>query len=224
MFYFNDTKYDFWPVYNAIHRFYPIGVPAEMDTFYNSFPGTYQRKKIIAEHIYNNNIFKEKWSNFCDQISVTTQKKVVGTTYGITSCYSGLLEIERTAIVNDLMRKKEIHFFVSLLGPFYTIIGVDRNEIAVENKIYQSTNFLIASPENEYKTDFTFLGKIIEKKFEGYKHVPFSICRQIIDGLRLEYKDDNCTVFDALFNNSMNFDVTIFGDVNYQSLQWSRNL
>lgn len=219
MYYFNEKKYDFWDIYTCIHKFYPIGIPEGMVSFYNSYPGIVERRKIIAKSIYDNNIFKQKCSDFYEDISKTTGQEVIGTTTGITSCYSALMEIKST-VMFDLKRTKELHFFVSLLGPFYTIVGIDQNEITINNKFHRSTNFLIVSPENEFKDWFIYIGKRIEEQFKKYRFVPFFICKKIIDGLSLEYKENNCAVFHALFNYSVDIDSNIMGDENYKSWQW----
>lgn len=220
MFYFDEKKYNFWSVYNCIRQFYPIDVPEGMDSFYNSYPGLKERGKILLENIYDSGIFKEKWLDFCDEMSNDSSQKIVGTTMAISSCYSSFMEIEKESVSN-LTRKKEIHFFVSLLGPFYTVMGLDENEINIGNNFYRSTNFLIVSPEKEYKDWFIYIEKHIEKQFEKYRFVPFSICRQILNGLSLKYKDNNCTVFDALFKNSLDMNARSIGDNNYKSWQWS---
>ncbi len=63
-------------------------MPEGMDSFYNSHPGTAEHRKIITENIYDNDVFKKKWSDFTEDISRKTGEKIIGTTTGITSCYS----------------------------------------------------------------------------------------------------------------------------------------
>lgn len=223
MFYFNEKHYNFWDIYNCIHKFYPIGSIAEgMDSFYNSYPGIIEQKKIIAENIYDNNVFSHNWGRFCEDISRTTNQNLIGTTYGMKPSYSAKIELKRTDYA-DITRTKELHFFVSLLGPFYTIIGVDKNECIYENKFYQSNNFLTVSPENEYKDLFIYMSKRIEEQFTSYRFVPFFICRQIIDGLSWEFKEKSCRVFQAIFDNSIDLEVNIIGNESYQSWQWQIN-
>ena len=220
MFYFNERKYNFWDIYNCIYKFYPAGIPNEIDSFYDSYPGIAERRKRIAESIYDNTFYKQTWAIFYEDISNVTSQKIIGTTTGITSCYSAYVELKREVGV-DLIRTKELHFFVSVLGSFYTIIGVDKNEIHIEGKLYSSTNFLIVSPEAEYEELFIYIGKRIEERFEKYRFVPFFICKQLIEGLKLEYKENNCTVFHAIFNNSLDLNATVIGKEHYNNNQWS---
>lgn len=122
---------------------------------------------------------------------------------------------------NRFNKNEGIAFFISLLGRFYTIIGIDKNEPAIDNKFYRSTNFLIVSPENEYKDHFISVGKRIEEQFKQYRFVPFFICKQIIDSLSWEFKEKSTRVFQEIFNDSVDLDVNTIGNEVYQSSQWA---
>ncbi|MBS1744619.1 MAG: hypothetical protein JST21_00470 [Bacteroidetes bacterium] len=224
MFYFNEKKYNFWDIYSCISKYYPIGISYDsIESFYNSYPGVLQQKKIIEENIYNQENFRYKWLNFYENIGKELGQNIRGTTTGITSCFSALWELERLT-TNDLVRTKELHFFVSLLGNFYTIIGLDKSEITINSKYVSVTNFLVVSPEIEYKEGFIYLNKRIEEQFEKYRFVPYFIYKQKINGLTMEYRQHGCTIFNALFNNYIEITgITIIGDEHYLIRQWEQN-
>lgn len=219
MLYFNSAVHDFWPVYNSIHRFYPVGIGHEIEAMYNSFPGTSERQKIIADNIYNDVNYKRNWLDFLEAIANYTGKKVTDNTGGITSCYSAYLQLYHT-VSGDRTRTKGLHFFVSLLGPFYWVVGADENEVEAKDSFYRSTNFLVTSPMVEYAGDFEDICKHIEARFKGYRFIPFWFGKQIVDGLVLDYKDNNCSVFNALFNGAIDLNTNIVGSPSYKNSQW----
>lgn len=140
MFYYNADKYDFMELYNSIAKYYPIGVPFENNPAYNNYPGTKEITKLLEESIHDEDNFKSGWQKIETEIQNGIQFEIIGTTYGQSPCYSSYIEIEKNK-VGDLSRYKEIHFFISLLGPFYTIIGQDRNEIRIGKNFFRNKNF-----------------------------------------------------------------------------------
>jgi hypothetical protein len=127
--------------------------------------------------------------------------------------------------MNDLTRTKELHFFVSLVGPFYTIVGQDNNAIKIDDiRSCRSTNYLIVSPEKEFAETFKFLCDKIEPRFKGYRFVPFEICQQTIDGLEVRYTEKNLnSIFHALFNDHIDLlDWRKVGNEYFKSEDWIR--
>jgi uncharacterized protein YeaO (DUF488 family) len=79
---FNPDKFDFWKIYDAIKRFYPIGIKKDESKMYFSYPGLKELETIVADNIHDNNHFKELWVNFTQEIETQIGKKIIGTTYG----------------------------------------------------------------------------------------------------------------------------------------------
>ena len=222
MLYFNSDKFDFWKIYDAIKRFYPVGVKKAESKMYFSYPGLKELEDIVVDNIHNDKHFIERWDNFTKDIEKEIGKEIIGTTYGQAPSFSSYVLLD-TASIDNLTRTKELHFFVSLVGPFYTIIGQDSNTVKLEeHKNYRSTSYLVASPENEFADTFKLLCDKIENRFKGFRFVPFEICQQTIDGLDVRYSDENLnTVFHALFNNHI--DLTIWrkiGNDYFKSEDW----
>src|SRR5690606_35726798 len=118
------------------------------------------------------------------------EKKIIGTTYGQAPSFSSFVLLDSES-VGDVTRTKELHFFVSLVGPSYTIVGQDNNTIKTnENRSYRSTSYIVISPEKEFADLFKLLCDKIETRFEGFRFVPFEICGQTIDGLYVRYSDE----------------------------------
>jgi hypothetical protein len=129
--------------------------------------------------------------------------------------------LEQT-FLDSLTRTKELHFFVSLVGPFYTIIGEDVSAVKIEERHYRSTSYLVVSPEGEFADTFRLLCDKIENRFKSYRFIPFELCKQTIDGLDVDYTDEHLNkVFYALFNNHIELDIwRTIGESYYKSEDW----
>lgn len=222
MFYFNSDKFDFWVIYEAIKQFYPIGINRDESKMYFSYPGIKKLENILIDSIHDNNHFSDRWEKFTKELYSEIGKEVIGTTYGQAPSFSSYVLLETTSIDN-LVRTKELHFFVSLIGPFYTIIGQDNNTVKLaENKNYRSTSYLVLSPENEYADTFQLLCNKIEDRFTGFRFVPFEICQQAIEGLNVRYSDENLNfVFHALFNDQVDLNLwRKIGNGRFKAQDW----
>lgn len=208
MFNFNSEKFDFWQIYDAIKRFYPIGVSKDESVMYSSYPGLKELEDIIVDNIHKNKHFIQRWDNFTKEIANEIGKEIIGTTYGQAPSFSSYILLNSTSL-DDLTRTKEIHFFVSLVGPFYTVVGQDNTLIKLDEKgTCRSTNYLVVSPEKEYADIFNLLCEKIESRFKSFRFVPFEICQQTIDGLNVRYSNENLNaVFHALFNNHIDLSI-----------------
>lgn len=206
---FNTEKFDFWPIYEAIKKYYPIGITSDSH-FYGSYPGFIELTNILVEYIHEgkNPIFN--WQELLADISENTKCEVRNTTYGQQFCYSASLIFE-TSSHNHFTHQNQIHFFISLIGPFYTIIGESENELVVNDGDYlprfSSTNYFVASPYNEFSTPFSSVEEVLKRRLPGYKFVPYWIHQQQIDGLILYHQDENKrpSIFNILFNDHIRF-------------------
>jgi hypothetical protein len=219
---FNSEKFDFWKIYDAIKYFYPIGIKKDESKMYFSYPGLKELEDIVVDNIHDNKHFIERWDNFTKGIEKEIGKEIIGTTYGQAPSFSSYVLLD-TVSVDDLTRRKELHFFVSLVGPFYTVVGQDNTAVKIDDfRSYRSISYLVISPEKEFEDPFKFLCDKIENRFKGFRFVPFEICKQTIEGLDVRYSDENLnSVFHALFNNHV--DLTIWrriGNDYFKSEDW----
>ena len=217
---FNTAKYDFNEISTSILRFYPIGISPE-DEGYFSYPGIQELDKIVVDNISNESNYKSRWTDFTKEIGSEVQTPLIGTTYGQNPSFSALLQLE-TASLDNLFRTKELHFYLSLIGPFYTILGQDNNTVKVDEKLFRSTNYLTVSPINEYSEVFKLVAARIESRFTGYRFVPFGICKQKIEGLHVRYHTQHKvqTVFNALFKDNATLTSPIMGDWTFGYDDW----
>lgn len=222
MLHFNSDKFDFWKIYDTIKRFYPIGIKRDESKMYFSYPGLKELEDIVVDNIHNESHFAERWDNFTKDIEKEIDKEIIGTTYGQAPSFSSYILLD-TVSVDDLTRTKELHFFVSLVGPFYTIVGQDNIAVKIDdNRSYRSTSYLVVSPEKEFADPFKLLCDKIENRFKGFRFVPFEICKQTIEGLNVRYSDENLnSVFHALFNNYVDLNIwRKIGNDYFKSEDW----
>jgi hypothetical protein len=218
-FFYND-KFDFLKIYDSIKHFYPIGLPKGQDKMFYSYPGIKELEKIVLENIHENDNYIDRWVDFTKQIENIIQKEIIGTTYGQAPSFSSFARLD-TFSFDNFTREKELHFFVSLVGPFYTVIGQDKSVIKVGEKVFRNTNYVVVSPKNEFAETFNLLCDKIEKQFQGFRFVPFYICNQPIEGLYVDYADGNLnSVFHGLFNNNIDLNAQTLGDESYKSKDW----
>ena len=218
---FNDKILDFWKVYESIKRFYPIGIRKDESGLFYSYPGLKELENIIVDNMHDESNLQTRWADFTSEIKHQVGKEIIGTTYGQAPAFSSFVLLEKATLPN-LTRTKELHFFVSLIGPYYTVIGQDSNMVKMEGTSFLSTNYLVVSPENEFADVFRLVCEEIENRFEGYRFIPFEYCCQTIDGLQVRYTHENLNaVFHALFNNQVDITTQNYiGNRFYKSEDW----
>jgi len=219
MFSFNSHKYNFWPIYETIVKYYPVGISKNNNKLYNFHKGIIELKNLIHDNLVDQENFQSRWKSFDNIIEDNINKKPIGTS-GFSPSFSSLIEIEILDFEN-LTRIKRIHYLVSLLGPYYTIIGDDLNIIKVGEERLTNINYLVISPFNEFSGLFKILSTEIEKYFQNYRFVPFFILEQEINGLEVPFSDINTSsIFTALFNSQFDFSLPTFGDRQFKEELW----
>src|SRR4051812_47711882 len=124
--------------YNELHKqlgetiktFYPAGM-SSFEPEYHEYAGIKKLQEIIWEGIAVRKNFRN-WSAFVKRVSAKLNKEVNGTTYGLMPGYSADLILERYED-SMLIREKKISFAVSLLGPYYSICGIDQTTIKLSD-------------------------------------------------------------------------------------------
>ena len=94
--YFNSTKYNFWPIYDCISKFYPLGLRKADNEMYLSYPGSKAMEALIEEHFHDSE--NRIWTNFRSEIETKTEHPIIGTTYGQAPCYGLYIELEKSMV------------------------------------------------------------------------------------------------------------------------------
>jgi len=215
----------FADIAETIINTYPIGVQRESKE-YNSYPGIKKIDAIVEQSMTNNKKFNKPWRDFLIKIRKSINSRIHNIGMASEFSFTGELILERYKD-DSLVREKKIIFVVSLLGPYFTIYGVD--ETAIKDKIeqhdiaYKAINVITVSPFKEFEKHFILLKLAIEQEFADYKFVPFKVTTLYIEGVQPPYSNlTECTIYGALFNNSFDYrhiPSPFRGDINYGSEQ-----
>ncbi|KAA3637388.1 MAG: hypothetical protein DWQ02_06840 [Bacteroidetes bacterium] len=224
-FQFDAEHYDFWPLYETIREYYPIGIQKnEINNCYRDFKGLKKYEELLVKNIHNQQEFQAKWGDFSDSLEDVFQKKVIGSTMGQEPSINGRIIFEEEDF-DSVIHLKELNFAISLLGPYFQIFATDKTILFGEtpNRKYSTTNIVTVSPVGQMSEPFMVLARMIKSHFGDFKLVPFSLGQMIIQGLQLPYSDsEECTVNMALFNNVLEniSECHILGDRHFDMQEW----
>ena len=210
-------RFDFWSVYKSIIEYYPIGIDNEYPGPFFEYDGIKKLEDIVIKKVHDDKNYKGEWANYWEKVSEDTKIKIEGTTYGQAPSFSAylILKEEKGSYCNYF---EELHFSVSFVGPFYTIIGQSRTEVREGDIIgrFSAVNRINSSPTEETKKYFELIIQKIKSKYPNYKFVPYNINELFIEGLRVRYRDEKRNrVYNALFNDLIDFDKDNYGDPYY---------
>lgn len=111
MLHFNTETMDFWPMYESIKQFYPLGFKRDdpWKMFY-AYPGMYRLGKIKAENINDEGKFS-RWAEFTEEIAAISQKQVIDRTIVDKPCFNSCI-VPETITSHSITREKQLQFFV----------------------------------------------------------------------------------------------------------------
>src|ERR1700744_6124432 len=114
-------------IIETIKTYYPIGIKCSDDTYFK-YPGQVELGELVVDNIHNVKNFKLRWREFEKQLRVDLKKRIWGETYASKPSFSSSVIIRKSKHL-DLMHIKKLHFSVSLLGPYYTVYGIDETAV-----------------------------------------------------------------------------------------------
>ncbi|MEZ2442327.1 hypothetical protein AB6805_11425 [Chitinophaga sp. RCC_12] len=207
---FNSEKCDYWLVYETINHYYPIGIlpnsPEAADPawqIYHQFKGQRALGKLIEVNFADGKVYKDQWESIGTDLGKGLNLRSEGTTYGEVPSYSFYLELSNIEAGNHTVFKR-IHVAISLLGPFFTIWGVDGSMLQLNRRFYQAINAITISPFEEYEQIFKEAYQKIKTRFPDYKFVPHDLCNMTIPGLEFRIHSypmaKKGLIYHALFN------------------------
>ncbi|WP_426490345.1 hypothetical protein [Hymenobacter sp. 102] len=205
--------FNFWPLYTTIQQYYPLGltVPEYDDAFRHRYPGHEQLWDICTDCIENYPAFRQRWKPFQDHLKAVF-KRTVHHSQGPIPSYAGHIVVQKPK--GPIWGHwKELYFAISLLGPYYTIYGLDTSQIELSETRHamghqepitqpigrSAIHALTVSPYEEYATLFVSLETAIREWFPEHRLVPLKIGRQALTGLVVE----GCTVQPACLHAAL---------------------
>ena len=188
---------------NVISETYPVGLMPDAAE-YHEWPGVKRMWKLIEENVVINKNYRLRWGGFLRKIKKGSKNEIVSTTYGNAPSFSADLILERYED-DAVVRVKKISFAVSLIGPFFSICGIDETFIKESGETwsgYHAINVVTVSPYKEFEHDFNYIREQIETCFPNHKFVPFTICQSYIKDIHVlgHTYGEECSVYSALFN------------------------
>lgn len=230
-------KHDFSSIKETLIKFYPI----EKHHQYNEdsirdFKGVKEIEEILNDNFFTTKIYKERWGKFKKFLKEELKKPIHESIIAFYPCYSGIVVLKKEKNKN-LTYTKELHFFISLLGSYYTIFGIDKCEIILQEMIptlnggeellnlsYDANLVITVSPYLEFQEPFQELQKKIIKYFPSLKFIPYNINLEKAEGVSLLYPDSQAevkdSVFSALFRPENYFNSETRGDPHFGFDEW----
>lgn len=238
---FNPQRYDFWPVYETIKQYYPLGLRAQRDNdvLLQGYRGQERLQQLTADNIVDAKVYRSRWSTFRKELQAALKKRVHSDTSLFEPCFNGYIPLLKEQGAS-ITYTKELRFCISFLGPYFAIYGLDASVIRLpESRPYQApddaetflgfrraTLAVTVSPYQEYAALFTSLEQQIRLRFPGYRLLPFNIGLQLLDGLPHDSAgmERDQAVFEALFHSQHHLpDLlrgAIRGDAYYGMDEW----
>lgn len=169
---------------DTIGEYYPVGTQdGHWDE--NTLEG-FSKFKSFRKPIEDNfSSYGQKWEPFVRHLELALKTSVSAHPAMDAPCLSGTVEIASTK-VKDLTWTKELKFFISLLGPYYCIYGLDYSTVELDisrplaanttdRGYFMAYNAITISPEFEYKDTFLRLKQEIGNKFTQHRFVPYRV-------------------------------------------------
>src|ERR1700744_136965 len=201
----NQTSFKLYrDIADTISRYYPKGN--------HPFDENYSKSQEIMgafDIIYKNiGTPKQKtgslaklWRSLLKEIKGNSLSEIEGTTFGFCPGFSADMILEKYED-KSLIRIKRIAFAVSMLGPFYSICGIDETIIKADEKFYHAINVVTVSPYKELESTFNLIKGAIEKIYPEYAFLPFDTCMlRVKDTYSLNSLGEEDTVYSFLFNH-----------------------
>lgn len=231
------NKHDFSAIEETLIKYFPITNPHDFnEENIKDFKGYQDIGEILNINFGTNKIYREKWGKFKKHLKEGLKSPVQESTVAFYPCYSGIVTLKKEKN-NNLIYSKELHFFISLLGPYYSIFGVDKCEIMLEELMptmngseeiltrpYSANLAITVSPYLEFQESFLDLQQKILDYFPTLKFVPYSINLRKEEGISLVFPSReekiNNTVFSALFRPDNFFSSETRGDTYFGFNEW----
>lgn len=228
---------DFTLISDTIKKYFPVGKAKRLTSkTVAASPGYKKIGKIVNEEFLNQKAYRDKWGKLTSHLKKAFKKPVQGHPDLSGGGFFGEVVIEEDK-KPDFIRQKSLKFYVSILGPFFSIHGVDSSValLEIESRVpdfhkgnFAATNALTISPVFEYLELFSKLEDELRSFFPGYLYVPYAVGMSTIKNISVtdELRDPRSldTVYEALFGFGAVHDCLTRGDQYYGMSDWVKPL
>ncbi|MCD9017141.1 hypothetical protein [Parachryseolinea silvisoli] len=232
-----NQDHDFTLISDTVKEYFPTGKSTRLtpETVVSS-PGYEKIGKICQEEFLDKKAYRDKWGKLTSHLKKVFKTSVRGYPDLASGGFFGEVIIEEDKSP-DFIREKSLHFYVSTIGPFFSIYAVDSSiallEIDFHMVEYRKGNFeaihaITLSPVFEYREVFLKLESELRAFFLGYLFVPYQIGMSTIKNISVadELRDPRAldTVYEALFGYGAVRDCLTRGDGYYGMNDWIKSL
>ncbi|MEJ1242496.1 hypothetical protein WBG78_30385 [Chryseolinea sp. T2] len=199
-------------------------------------PGFKRIDKIVDKEFVNQKAYREKWGKLTSHLEQVFKTSVYGRPDLPGGGFFGevIIEVDKKP---DFIRQKSLKFYVSILGPFFAIHGVDSSTALLEMETLPAQNFkayfdaihaVTISPVFEYQELFRKLEDELRSFFPGYRFVPYTIGMSTIKNISVvvEFRERRPidTIYEGLFGTGAVYDCRERGDRYYGMKDWVKPL
>jgi hypothetical protein len=228
MTHFFNAKRDYWPLYADLQRHYPLGLVRDESVHVRDFPGYQALEARIAACVHQESAERARWEALATELAARTGLPVRDTSYGQAPCFSAVLQVGCSAS-GAWQVAQELFVAVSLVGPYYTVLGHDQLEYPLEvypeqaPRPVRQTAVLTVSPGGAYAGVFESVCAAIESRYAGHRFVPFHLATVPLLGVYLPGRDGaSQPLFYGLFNDQVDVQARTVGDPSHKHEDWLR--
>lgn len=227
---------DFTLISDTIKKYFPVGKPKRLTSkTVSASPGFKKIGKIVSAEFLNDKAYVDKWGKLTSNLKKIFNKPVHGYPDLGGGGFFGEVIIEEDK-KSDFIRQKSLKFYVSILGPFFSIHGVDSSVAILEIESHPDFNrgnfevmhAITISPIFEYQEVFNKLEDELRSFFPGYLFVPYTVGMSTIKNISVadELRDPRYldTIYEALFGLGAVHDCLTRGDEYYGMNDWVKPL
>lgn len=220
------TKYS--TIINAIEKFYPKNTYPDHPGPYFDYPGTKMKDQIIQNSRSNSQ--SDHWNSLIDVLKKKLPYKVRNMTLIQQHSFNGhiLLESYQSSHLSSTLN---LIFSVSLLGPFFTIVGtegihIDRHKETIASGgefKYAHANVIVYPSPNEFiSKSYFLLRSTLKEFFENYKQIPYEVLNMRVKNMySLSSYNSFGSVYEFLFDGYLKECPVIIGDSHFPKEDWS---
>jgi hypothetical protein len=200
-----------------------------------TFLATPESKKL--QSLFNANFldqkgYREKWGKLTSHLKKVFKKTVEGFPDLAGAGFFGEIIITEDK-QPDFIRQKSLQFYISVIGPFFSIHAVDKSTALLPvdligrdrfERKFTATHAITLSPAFEYHEAFNLLEDELRHYFPGYLFVPYNIGMSTLKNISIadDQRDPRTmdTVYEALFGRRAVHDCLTRGDKRYGMGDW----
>lgn len=229
--------HDFTLISDTIKEYFPVDKPKRPTArSVTSSSGFKKMAKLVNAEFMDQKAYGEKWGKLTSGLKRIFKKPVRGYPDLAGGGFFGEIVIEEDK-KPDFIRQKCLRFYVSIIGPFFSIHGFDSSIaiLPIESRVkefdqghFAAAHAVTVSPAFEYLDVFRKLEDELRAYFPGYLFVPYDIGMStmknisIVDELRDPRSMD--TIYEALFGRAAVHECLTRGDRSYGMNDWVKPL